>query len=338
MNFLKNLLFAVVLCLATGAQAMMPAICTGTIFNPLTDTDWNNLYPITIMGAHISTNSNMTSPLMEIMPPVCVCPTIFGFPFFGIGVTFWQPMYVSEIESRAGCLNSLGGTNVLEQYAMINSEQTVNNQRKSNEVNRMQVHWYEYPVFSMLEMMESLSCKNTNGFNLAYMTEIDPTWQDDQWGAVFTPEAAIFSNPIATAACAVDAVTSMLGYPMDALFWCAGTWGNIYPLAGNSNQSGDPFTMNNQIQAKFIARNHRLGLQWQTIGPTAICSAHPNPVWIKSQYRFNQVAPFPRRGRAVVAGDNGKLFQFPVVTNVPTKEYTTNLIWQGQQCCLKPIP
>lgn len=339
MSPLKKLLATAALLISTTANAVVPAVCTGTFFNPVTDTDWNNMFPISIAGVSMSTSSNTSPPLMQMMPPVCTCPTVVGIPFVGIGLTWWQPQYVSEIERRPGCLPSLGGVQALKNYSMLHSEQTVaDNNHAGESSNRMQVHWYEYPVASMLSMMESISCKNTNGFNLAYMTEIDPMWQDDIWSSIFTPEASLFSNPIAVAACAIDAVASTFDYPLDPMFWCAGTWGAVYPLAGNSGHTGDPFTMNNQIQAKFIARNHRMGLSWQTIGPTAMCGAHPNPIWIKSQYRFNQVAPVARRGRAVVTGSNGKLYQFPPVTNPPTQEHTVNLIWQGQQCCAKAIP
>lgn len=338
MKLFKKLLAAAAFCFAASAQAVVPAVCTGKLFNPLTDTDWNNIFPITIAGVPLTGAGNTIAPLMAAMPPICLCPTVLGFPFIGIGVTYWQPLYVSEVERRPGCLSSLGGINVLPGYSALQSEQSVSAGRPGASVNRMQVHWYEYPVFGMMDMMKSVACKAPSGFNLAYVTEVDPFWQDDLWGAVFSPEASIFANPIATAACAVDAVASSLSYPLDALFWCAGSWGNLYPLSGNSSHSGDPFTMNNQLQAKFIARSHRMGLSWQTIGPTAICSSHPNPVWVKSQYRYNQVAPIPRRGRAVATGGDGKLFQFPPITNAPTQEHTVNLIWQGQQCCLKPIP
>lgn len=336
----KTLLASALLTLAAGsAHALVGVTCNGKFFNPITDTDWNNIFPITIAGAMISNAGNTPAPLMQTMPPVCVCPTIFGIPFVGIGITYWQPLYLSEVERRPGCLSSLGGIKVLTgPFEMLGSNQTRNHQNKAMATNRMQVHWYQYPLFSILELFKTLGCKSTSGFDLAYMTEIDPMWQDDTWSAVFAPESALFSNPVANAACAVDSVASSSGFPMDPLFWCAGSWGNVYPLSGNSNHSGDPFTMNAQIQAKFIARNARLGLNWQTIGPTAVCSSHPNPVWIKSQYRYNQVAPLPRKGKAVSTGDYGRFFQGPPVTNAPTQEHTVNLIWQGQQCCLKPIP
>lgn len=338
MSLWKKLLAVAALLIASSAQAVVPTVCNGKLFNPLTDTDWNNLFPITIAGVRLGTSINPINPLMAAMPPVCVCPTVLGFPFIGIGVTYWQPLYVAETEHRPGCLSSLGGINVLPGYSMLHSEQSTNNENMGKSTNRMQVHFYSYPVFGMLEMMKSVACKAPSGFSLSYVTEIDPLWQDDLWGAVFAPESALFANPIAQAACAFDMVAATLGIPLDAMFWCAGAWGGTYPLTGNSQHSGDPFAMNNQVLAKFMARQHRMGLQWQTIGPTAICSSHPNPVWVKSQYRFNQVGPISRRGRSVATGDSGKLYQFPPVTNIPTQEQTINLIWQGQQCCLKPIP
>lgn len=321
------------------AQAFVPAICTGQFFNPFSDADWNNFFPITIAGMQITSGSNTTAPLMQMMPPVCVCPTIFGIPFIGIGLTWWQPEYIAEIERRPGCLSSLGGIKVLHGYDMLHSEQSMSDGADTGkDANRMQIHWYQYPAATMLEMLTALTCKNVNGFNLAYITEVDPLWQDDTWSAIFAPESALFANPIAAASCAVDAIAAEFGYPLDPMFWCAGNWGTVYPLSGNSAFGGTPFQVNNIIQAKFIARSHRIGLMNQTIGPTAVCFAHPNPIWVKSQYRFNQVAPIPRYGRAVTAGSSGTLFQFPPVTNLPTQEHTVNLIWQGQQCCAKPIP
>ena len=320
------------------AQAQAAELtCTGTLMNPITDVDWNNLFPISVMGMRYTTGGNFNSPLMETMPPICVCPTyLFGVPFFGIGVTYWEPVYVSEIERRPGCLSSLGGLSILgSAFAPLHSEQAQAGPGSNRTTSRMQVHWYEYPIMSLIKYFEDLVCRNPNGVALAYLTEIDPYWQSDMLASIASPEDALFANPVAQLACAVDAVASSAGYPLDPLFWCAGAWGGVYPMSGNSSIAGDTYTTNNQIQAKFIARNHRIGTMFQTIGPTAICFSHINPIWVKSQYRYNQVAPIPRYGKAVPTGDLGRVFTFPPVTNVPTQEHTINMIWQGQQCCIR---
>lgn len=346
MNFFRKALCALLLVLsghlptfAQGMSADVPIehLCVGQTYNPMSDTDWNYMYPITIAGSIIGMENGPPVPLMAMMPPVCVCPTVFGFTMVGIGVTYWQPRALYEIERRPGCSASLGGQQILNGYGLLHSEQSLNHLNQGKGANRMQVHYYDYPLFSMIEGMAIINCRNPASALMAYMTEFDSYWQNDEWGAIFSPEASVFASKVAAFACAIDSVASSLGYTLDPLFWCSGSWGTVYPLSGNSSHSGNSFAMNNSIVAKFLYRQHRLGLQLQTIGPTAVCGSHPNPVWIKSQYRFNQVAPIPRRGKAVATGGNGWL-QFPPTHNVPTQEHTVNLLWQGQQCCLKGIP
>lgn len=314
------------------SSATSEGACVGTTFNPMTETDWNNLYPIVVMG--VPTGTPYPQSPMHFVPPVCVCPGAFGIPSYGIGVTWWEPMYLSEIARTAGCLSSMGGMNVLSGYSALSSEQSAARNNTGDSVNRMQVHWYDYPLFSMLDMFESMTCKTMSNYTLGWMSEIDPTWQNDLWGVVFSPESALFANPLAQGACAIDAVASSAGFTMDPLFWCAGSWGSVYPMTGNASEHNSPFTTNNLVQAKFLARQHRIGVLWQTIGPTAICTTHPNPIWVKGQYRIDQVGPIPRFGVPVPIGSAG-LLQFPTTANPPTMENTNNLIWQGKQCCMR---
>jgi conjugal transfer pilus assembly protein TraU len=310
------------------------AICHGKFFNPFSDTDWNLAFPITVMGVPMGGNFN---PPWMYESPICVCPGPFGIPSFGVGITYWEPLYVSEIQRTPGCLSTLGGMQVLDNYTSLHGEHEDGQDDSNNgTTTRMQGHWYQYPVFELLEIMQDMGCKTSSGFAMGYMTEIDPTWQDDAWGAMFTPENVLFSNPIAQLACAVDAVSSNLGLAFDPLFWCAGSWGAMYPMTGNSQPGNGPWLVNGQVQAKFMARLHRLGLLNQTIGPTATCFSHPNPIMAKSQYRINQIGPIPLRGTTPppVIGSLG-LQLYPPVKNTPALESTDYLIWQGQQCCAR---
>lgn len=344
-KYFFTMIFCMILPLSASAQdvagaALTKATCVGKMFNPITDTDWNNTFPITVMGMRMTSGINVrSSPLMEAMPPICICPTyLFGIPFFGIGVTYWMPLYIAEVERRPGCLSSLGSVQTLGAYAALQSEQTARTSASENadkSTNRMQIHWYEYPVMGLISYFKDIVCRENAGINLAWLTEMDPFWQDDLWGAVTAPENALFATPPAQFACAIDAVASAFDYPLDPLFWCAGYWGPAEPFTGNSSITGDNFQFNHQILAKWIARSHRLFLMNQTTGPSAICFSHPNPIWIKSQYRYNQVGPFPRKGKAITTGGRGVLFTFPPITNVPTQEHSVDLIWQGQQCCVR---
>ena len=327
------------------ALTTVPGVCRGKQYAPTTDTDWNDAYPITIAGTQeTGSAANQDPALMLAMPPICVCPGPFGFPEEGIGITYWQPMYVAEAQNDPGCLSSMGGEQVLSPaYQIMQSELTglgaADGPNSAGGTNRMQIHWYKYPVFAMMGIMASVECNNNTGFDLAYMTELDPLWQDDTWSAIFTPEAVLFSNMAAQSACSVDSVASTLGFTLDSLFWCQGTWGSAYPFSGNSSQanSDNPWSSNNELVGRFIARSARMGLQQMTIGPGAICSSSFSPIWIKSQYRFDTIGPIPRFGRAVVVGSAG-LDQEPPVANTATQSYTTTLIWQGMQCCMMGVP
>jgi len=322
--------------LAAVAATTAPEVCHGKLFNPISDTNWNDFFPLTIMGVQIGPNGD---PPAMYVPPICECPGAFGIPSLGIGVTYWQPTYIAEVERNAGCAPSLGGTQLFSGYSLEDSEQAYigsdQGAKGTSGSTRMQIHWYKYPLFSFFSAFKDLGCRSAGGFALAYVTEIDPTWQNDLWAGLYSPEAGLFGNMAANTACIADALAANVAYPIDALFWCAGSWGNVYPLSGNANQSITPFQVDNLELAKFIARLAREGLAWQTIGPSAICEAHPNPIWIKSQYRVDEVYPVVTRGAPLVIGAL-PFKQIPgLITNTPVNTSMVDLIWQGQDCCVR---
>eukprot|EP01037_Dinobryon_pediforme_P013635 gene13635-13750_t len=67
-----------------------------------------------------------------------------------------------------------------------------------------QVHWYVYPVIYWLELLTDFACLERASFDVAYLTELDPLWNDEETGFILNPEAVLFGNPIAQGACAAD--------------------------------------------------------------------------------------------------------------------------------------
>lgn len=334
---LKTLLLAATLSTGFYAHAQVPSVCDGTFLNPLAAVDLNNIFPITIFGITIG-NTYPEPAVLNAVKGACVCPGIFGIPSPGIMATYWAPTTIYEIEHRPGCFSSLGGITILPGFSNLFSEQSQDADLKGQATNRMQVHNYRYPFLSDLKTLQNISCMQVPEPEVGGLSEIDLSHQDDVIATLLAPESILFSSPVAHAACAIDAAAASLGYPMDSLFFCQGTWGPTYPISGNSQHSGEPFTMNNSIQGKYLAKEHRLGLKWQSIGPAAMCQPIPNPIFVKSQYRVDQVGPVIRKGNPVVIGDPARLLQFPSITNPPGKENTTNLIFQAQQCCMRIIP
>ncbi len=312
------------------------AACPGSMFNPVTDPNWMYVFPITIMGAPIGPYSN---PPGMYEPPICNCwSSFFGIPLPGLGVTYWAPEYIAEVEKNPGCFSSLGGIKLLEGYSMLGSEKAGGEHAGSSasQASRMQIHWYTYPLYGMLKSFTSILCKNTNTVvDLAYVTEIDPVWQSDIWSAILGPEAGLFSNVIAQTACALDATAAGVYFPIGTLFWCAGSAGAVYPLSGTAGHHQSDQSSNMLVLAKFMARHHRIGILWGSIGPENICNNIPAPVWIKNQYRINPIWPSPNYSAPIYFGQTEFRWGLAPPANYPTRESAYNLIWVGKQCCIR---
>lgn len=57
------------------------------------------------------------------------------------------------------------------------------------------VHWYKYPLTYWLNIITSLGCLEGGDLDIAYLSEIDPTWTDSSLTTILNPEAVIFANP-----------------------------------------------------------------------------------------------------------------------------------------------
>lgn len=312
------------------------AVCPGVVFNPVSDPDWTYVFPITILGASIGSYSN---PPGMYEPPICICwSSLYGTPLPGIGVTYWAPEYLAEIERKPGCFSSLGGKKMLNGYEMLGGEKAGGEHAgsSSSQASRMQIHWYTYPIYGMIKAFTSVLCKNVNTVvDLAYVTEIDPVWQNDTWSAILGPEASLFSNPIAQTACSLDAAAAAVYFPLEVLFWCAGSAGSVYPLSGTAGHHQSDQSSNMLVLAKFIARHHRVGILWGSIGPQNICNNTPAPVWLKTQYRLNPIWPTRTSVPPIYFGQTEFKWGLVPPANYPTRESAYDLIWVGKQCCIR---
>lgn len=50
--------------------------------------------------------------------------------------------------------------------------------------------------------------------DIAYLSEVDPLWNDSTLSMLINPEAALFGNLIAQGACAADAAAASAGLPL----------------------------------------------------------------------------------------------------------------------------
>ena len=193
------------------------------------------------------------------------------------------------------------------------------------------IHWYVYPLIYWLELITDFLCLEQTSFDIAYMTELDPLWSDDSLAYIINPEAALFANPIAQAACAADCVAATTGKPMDTLFWCGGCQGSLYPMSGHIQGHTGSIQSGLLAVERMTYKLHRQGLAWGTSGKEGLCQKYVMSVMKKSQYRSQLTVPVPSRcypyGRSTALYESGK--EIPIAG-----EDFGFLIWRKRNCCV----
>jgi conjugal transfer pilus assembly protein TraU len=292
--------------------------CEGRFLNPITDICWECVLPVMIDA-----------------PGVCICPAPFPqFVRFGIVFSFWEPVWLVDITREPFCFTNLD----MEIDPGFDAptgrpRNSVGNRDKSA---FYQAHIYENFFWSasfgsMIDTACKLLYSGGPNYSVEWITEFDPLWADDELAFIMGAEAALFANPIAQAACAADCVAATAGSPLDALFWCAGCQGSVYPMGGNTAEQTGGVMASNLLAERLVAKMHRQLLAWDTTGWE--CGSAPMPIIKKSQYRTQITYPIPRTSSCPAYG----------ATEVPTAigqefpyagEDFGYLIWRKRRCCV----
>jgi conjugal transfer pilus assembly protein TraU len=312
-------------------NSTIQANCVGKFVNPITDICWSCLFPITIGGMRVSASGEDTE---NPRTPICRCPIPIP-PYIRIGfpVSFWEPVRLVDVTRTPYCLVNLGGISMMDRG--VQGRGSVAN----NSGNRMRhsfyhVHWYIYPLIYWLELLTDFICLEKTSFDVAYMTELDPLWNDDETAFILNPEAVLFGNPIAQAACAADCITASTGFPLDLLFWCGGCQGSLYPFTGTISAHVGGVQGSLLALQRMIAKLHREGLLWGYTGVDGLCDKYPMPIIRKTQYKTQMVYPIPSTikgchplGRSEALWGAGKEYPYQ-------GEDFGYLIWRKRNCCL----
>jgi conjugal transfer pilus assembly protein TraU len=313
------------------------AECKATFFNLITDVDWTGIFPVRIGGVVIkggeSEELKHLDELDEVKKIICTCKTKQGITF-GLAVSFWEPARVAEIVKDPWCFPLIGGITI-ESQPMTQGGADQEFAASQTHQYFAQAHWYMFSVWNMLDLFMDVPCIPWEGFDLAYMTELDPLWQRDDLALFIHPEVLLFANPIAQAACIADSVTSQIGKPIDQLFWCMGSWGGAYPLSGSTDQSTIIEGAAN-LAGRMIFKLSREGVMWDP--GVDLCGAVVTPIWIKSHYKMHLMKP--TRTRIIPIGQSSFVWGLgkdPFFgTNKGAAENFDWLIFRKIKCCLGP--
>lgn len=302
--------------------------CTGHFVNPMTDVCWRCLFPLSIGNIQVVHSSLPDTE--NASSPIGVCPGPTGLRI-GLNIGFWELMALTDVTDTPYCLVNLGGTKLnlgLKQGRGGRHVVGTSQQRAF-----FHVHWYKYPLIHWLNLITSVGCMQGGDFDIAYLTELDPTWQDSEMSFVLSPESVLFGNPVAASACAADALSStLMKKPLDNLFWCAGAQGTHYPMTGHVNAPLSPVQTALLLTERMNYKMHREFLVSDSSPKTgAICKEHYYSVTPKSRYRYelvNQVADgkhcYPG-GLSTLAWEAGKI-------KLHTPDQYGFLVWRKRSC------
>jgi conjugal transfer pilus assembly protein TraU len=285
--------------------------------------DYGAILPIRIAGITLL-SGRLPDAQNAVNSPLCLCNV--PFPRIGVPVSFFEPSRLIEVVKDPYCFPTMGvGLGVT---SLLKGTKGDGRDRART---FFQSHYYIFPIYAILELMTDFICMEITGFDVAYITEVDPLWNDDSLSAIINPEALLFANPATHFTCLADSVTSQINEPTDPLFWCKGSWGSAYPLTGNT-------TTNNYVEdsasvaSSLIYKLHRQLILWGSWGQAGLCGYYPAPVWRKSAYRLQLVSPIPHPFANGI-GIDGKWWSWGKNIPLSASDNFGYLLFKKRECC-----
>lgn len=368
------LLLLPVMLLAPEADAICRKDAFMAFSNILRNINWHCTFPIRIAGVKIDpyegddTNEVSEEEISQYLDPqsgqtetvrsadrtdrrwFCHCEHGLGFSPVGIRVGFWEPARVVEVVKDAWCFPFLGAAlresiDVSSSGAGTTTAELMERMRKSGGTRSAgdgsrtdsfwQAHYYVFPVLAILDILTDFICLEQSPMDLAYITEVDPRWDDGGLSALLNPDALLFANPLAIMACAPDAIAGTIKSVINPLYWCMGGWGPVYPLTGASISAS-----NMQAMAATFGRVlfllHKSFMLFGTIGEQGLCQHYPMPIWKKSQYRWHLVTPV-HDPKCRVIGEPSIYWE--TFKNPPSPKNNIDnfsiLLWRKRTCCAR---
>lgn len=310
------------------------AECVGKFVNPITDVCWGCILPITIGGEHAGIKIKKYEgakgrDTKNPKTPVCYCGDP---PRIGVPIGFWEPVRLIEVTRTPFCMVGLGGLKFGNK-----PQKNAGVATASHRNSFYHLHYYMYPLISWLEVITDFLCLETGTFDVAYMSEFDPTWNDPAIGNLLNPESFLFGTIAAQVACTLDCISANTDLPRDSMPWCAGCLGNMYPWMGHNRDHYGGVQSSNLLAIRAIAKMHRVGLSKSTStsrNGKDLCQKSYAPMIKKSQYKMQMVYPkFVRDnfccyplGMTDLLYGSGK--EFPV-----TGEDFAYILWRKANCC-----
>lgn len=302
----------------------------GKFINPLTDVCWKCIFPIHVAGANVTPSHG---DYVSYHQRVCVCAGTP--PKVGIPLAFWEPVALIDVTQTPYKSVALG--NISLGKSDIRKRGSISHIGETARTSFYNVHYYKFPLLGWLGMLPGFSCIESKAdIDISYLSELDPSWNDDSWTAVLHPEAFLFANPLAQAACVADCTASSLDAPSDKLFWCGGCVGSPYPYTGHVSHHVGGFQASYILVQRLLAKLHSLGMIWGA-EEGEFCEKKSMPRLRKTIYKTQLVHPVANAqgpcqplGKSDAFWGAGKSYPYG-------GEDFSYLIWTKKHCCLDAV-
>lgn len=315
--------------------------CHGAMMNPVTDVCWSCMFPLSIGSSPVL---SMGQEDIE-NPPQAVCNCgVLPWGKIGIAIGFWEPVRQVDVTRTPWCFPSLGGLKFGGSSMSIAPRASVsagNAGRRGSNTSFYQAHWYVNPVLDILKVIAETSCLEEGGFDLGYVTELDPGWNDDDWSVILSPDVLLFSTPAAVAACAFDCIAASVDFPLPFMQWCGGCQGQMFPLNGHVQAHIGGVQASSLIVQRYAMKLHREFLAFSGNGYPGFCGLYPAPILDKRTYKYSMLYPTVQGngvdgrccqplGRTTVLWGAGK--EYPI-----KGEDFAYMLYRKRNCCEKVV-
>lgn len=316
----------VALCLSFAcftANAADP-ICPNKFPDFINDVCWSCMFPFKLFGKQIIRGEGEDFSTDADASPFCACKEALTV---GVPTAFWEMSYIVDVHTAPGCMPTLGGMKLPlpwaeQQYGTISSPAPTRKTAFRNSA------YYVSPMMYLLQAVLDDSCSDRSAFDVGWTSEFDPTWADDELALIKMPIAYAFSNIAGVMAAGIDAAAALTGFPLNELFWQAGSLGPIYPITGNVTNHKSMDNTGQLLATRMLAEAHAMremgdlfskgagrsyacepgepGCTSET-SKQAMCAGSPGSmppqlIMKKRQYKLQRLFPTPSTSKGLLGG------------------------------------
>lgn len=322
---------------------------------------WSCMFPFSVFGVNTSIGgSGEDFSTQASSSPVCLCVSALKV---GVPVSFWEMAYIVDVHTAPGCLPALGGLSlpvpwISSQYGGIDDANGRGPTAFRNSA------YYVSPMMYLLQAVLDDACSDRSPFDVGWTSEFDPTWNDDELAQIKMPISFAFASLPGIMAATPDAVAASVGFPINEIFWQAGSYGPMYPLTGTAlYKSMDQF--GHLLATRMLAEAHAMremaglfskgggrsyGCEAGEIGcdssvtKAAMCAGSPSDmppqlIMPKRQYKLQRIFPAPATAKLPLGGCCSPIGRTTITTEMGTQAPVAGYkdfgyaVFRKRDCC-----